>query len=95
VRKRTTLTDEEREIIALERAKGRSCRLIGELLGRHNSVVSREVGKNVGADGVYRAIGAIARATACRRRPKQRKLEINRVLHDVVNEGLGRKWSPQ
>lgn len=95
MRKRTPLTDEEREIIALERAKGRSCRLIGELLGRHNSVVSREVGKNVGTDGIYRAIGAIARSAACRKRPKPRKLETNRELHDAVNEGLGKKWSPQ
>lgn len=88
------LSEEDREVISRELAKGGSCRAIGRLLGRDHSVISREVARNGGCEK-YRAVYAQRRADACRTRPKNRVLETNRRLHDVVNEGLAKKWSPR
>jgi transposase, IS30 family len=89
------LTDDERETIAAELAHGLSRREIGVVLGRHHSVIGREVQRNSRVDGVYRPIVAARRAAAQLARPKPRKLEINQRLHDAVNEGLAQKWSPE
>lgn len=88
------LSSEERESISRELAKGVSYRAIGRLLGRDHSVISREVARNCGRDK-YRAVHAQRRADVCRARPKDRVLATNTRLHDAVNEGLGKKWSPR
>ena len=88
------LSEGDREVISRELAKGESFRAIAGLLGRDHSVISREVARN-GGRGKYRAVHAQRRAGACRSRPKSRVLERNRRLHDVVNEGLTKKWSPR
>ena len=85
---------EEREIISRELAVGSSFRHIGRLLNRDHSVVSREVRRN-GGRSAYRVIPAQRRADEHRGRPKPRLLEENTVLHDAVNAGLEKKWSPQ
>jgi len=85
---------EEREIISRELAAKRSCRWIGRLLNRDHSVVSREVARN-GGPLAYRALPAQQRADKYRARPKPRLLETNTALHDAVNSGLEKKWSPQ
>lgn len=77
-----------------ELAAGLSGRQIAQRLGRHPSVVNREIQRNGGADG-YRAVTAQRRADAHRGRPKPRRLVVNRRLHDDVNAGLGKKWSPR
>lgn len=90
------LTDDEREIIAAELSRGLlSCRAIGLKLGRHHSVVSREIIRNRSAYGDYRPIVAARMAAARRGRPKPRKLLTNQRLHDAVNEGLANEWSPE
>lgn len=88
------LLDEEREIVSRGLAAGRSYRWIGQLLNRDHSVVSREVARN-GGRSAYRAIPAQRRADEHRARPKSRLLETNTRLHDAVNDGLERKWSPR
>ena len=85
---------EEREIISRELAVGSSFRAIGRLLNRDHSVVSREVARN-GGRSAYRVIPAQRRADKYRARPKPRLLEENTALHDVVNAGLEKKWSPK
>ncbi|MGH3777840.1 MAG: IS30 family transposase [Pseudonocardiaceae bacterium] len=85
---------EEREIISRELAANRSYRWIGRLLNRDHAVVSREVARN-GGRSAYRAIPAQRRADENRARPKPRLLEENTRLHDEVNSGLQRKWSPK
>jgi len=57
-------------------------------------VVSREVARN-GGPSAYRALPAQQRADKYRAHPKPRLLETNAALHDVVNSGLDKKWSPQ
>ena len=90
----TEILVEEREIISRELASGHSCRSIGQLLNRDHSVVSREVARN-GGRSAYRAIPAQRRADEHRDRPKLRLLEKNTALHDAVNSGLEKKWSPK
>lgn len=69
-------------------------REIARRIGRHHSCVSREISNN-GGRGCYSAADAHERAAALRARPKERKLESCRRLHDAVNDGLREKWSPQ
>jgi IS30 family transposase len=64
------------------------------LLGRHHSTVSREIDRNGGSLD-YRAVEAQTRCEENRLRPKTRKLESSRRLHDAINEGLAEKWSPR
>ena len=91
---REALRIEEREVISRELCRDRSARFIGALLGRHHSAVSREIDRNGGRVG-YRAVDAQARCEATGLRPKRRKLETSAELHDAVNDGLGRRWSPK
>src|SRR6187399_929901 len=89
LKKRIPLTDDEREIIAAELSRGElSHRAIGLKLGRHDSVVDREVARNRSAHGDYRPIVAARMADARRERPKVRKLELHQPLHDFVKDGL-------
>src|SRR5215469_4862344 len=85
---------EDREVISRQLSKDRSARFIAKALGRHHSTIAREIGRNGGAKG-YRAVDAQGRAEDNLRRPKERKLESSRRLHDAVNDGLREKWSPK
>lgn len=89
------LTAEDREEISrlLASEEGMTFREVGRRLGRDHTVISREVKRNGGVQA-YRAVSAQKRAVACRSRPKSRKLETNRRLHDEVDAGLAKKWSP-
>lgn len=88
------LTVDEREVVSRELAAGMAGRTIARRLGRHPSVVNREIQRNGGVDG-YRAVGAQQRADACRARPKTHRLVAGRRLHDEVNAGLAQEWSPR
>ena len=96
------LSYEDRLTIQHGCSQGMSARQIATLLGRHHSVISREIARNgwevVGEDGeatVYynaRQAGLGAKARACR--PKVRKLDDNPALRAVVVTCLARRWSP-
>lgn len=88
------LSSEDREVILCSLARGESCRVIGSLLDRDHSVISREIKRNGGRD-IYRSMRAQNRANMCRTRPKSRVLEAHKRLHDAVREGLAQKWSPR
>lgn len=68
------LSSEERAVIAAGLRRGCSYGQIGDEIGRDKSVVCREVARNRGPDGVYRASVAQQRAWQRRRRPKPFKL---------------------
>ena len=82
--------------------QGMSARQIATLLGRHHSVISREIARNgwevVGEDGeatvYYNARQAGLGAKARAHRPKVRKLDDNPALRAVVVACLARRWSP-
>jgi transposase, IS30 family len=85
----------EREEIAAGRAAGLGPREIGRRLGRDASTVSRELSRNSGGRGVYRAVAAQARAQERARRPKPAKLAVNEELRAWVQGKLEVRWSPE
>jgi IS30 family transposase len=90
----TALRVDERDDILRGVLAEMSAREIAAGLGRDPSVVSREIARNGGRDK-YRVHAAQTRFEALRARPRPRKLEADRRLHDEVNAGLARDWSPQ
>src|SRR5512133_230431 len=85
---------EDREEISRGVAAGASGRQIAWRLGRHYSVVNREISRN-GGRPACRAFDAQRNAKASARRPKERTLEHDPLLLAEVNKGLRLKWSPQ
>lgn len=88
------LSLEQREEISLGLARGESLRAIARVLGVAPSTISREVARN-SHDGGYRAWRADEAAYGRTHRVKPRRLETNRRLHDEVNRGLAKRWSPE
>ena len=88
------LTVEERDDILRGIGENLSARAIAARLGRDRSVISREIARNGGRDG-YRVHAAQERYEALKSRPKERKLEKNKRLHDVVAEKLRDDFSPE
>ena len=85
----------EREEIACLKAAGHGPRAIGRAIGRPASTVSRELARNTGLTGAYRASSAQHRAEDRAKRPKTAKLRADPVLREIVQAGLDRKWSPR
>ncbi|KQP01066.1 IS30 family transposase [Leifsonia sp. Leaf264] len=88
------LSSEDRAVIQAGLTGRLTLARIGALIGRDKSVISREITRNRGADGVYRAAVADRGAAVERARPKQPKLAANPVLRARVEEGLDQGWSP-
>nr|WP_256478294.1 IS30 family transposase [Corynebacterium stercoris] len=96
------LTVEDRVMIQQGCAKGLSARAIAGSIGRHHSVVSREITRNgwvvTGEDGtttrLYNAHNAGVSAAGRLPRPKKRKLDANPKLRSFVIAGVARRWSP-
>ena len=97
------LSFEDRLTIQHGCSQGLSARQIATLLGRHHSVISREIARNgweiIDDDSgeikmFYNARRAHTSAQARACRPKVRKLDDNPVLRAVVVECLARRWSP-
>jgi IS30 family transposase len=84
----------EREEISRGVATGDSGRVIALRLGRHYSVVNREIARN-GGRLAYRAAEAGRNATVAACRPKARKIERDALLLAEVNRGFRQGWSPQ
>jgi IS30 family transposase len=87
------LSSEDRAVIQAGLSRRLSLREIGRLISRDASVVCREIKRNSGRDGVYRARVADRQATARRKRPKEYKLrdpELCRRIEAWMDEG----WSP-
>ncbi|HZM82552.1 MAG TPA: IS30 family transposase [Candidatus Limnocylindrales bacterium] len=85
----------EREDIALARAVGESMRSIAARMGRHPSTISRELARNSGPGGRYRATSAHALAYRRAGRPKPGKLVSNPVLRQRVQQDLTKTYSPE
>lgn len=84
----------DRAVIHLRLTDGWSIRRIAQQLGRHPSVISREIRRNQLPDGTYDPVVA-AHATRQRMaRPKTRKLDTNRFLRTVVLGLLNGHISP-
>lgn len=93
-RSRCALSLLEREEISRGLTVGRSLRAIAAQLGRAPSTISREVGRNGGADR-YRATVSDQSAWDRALRPKCCKLACHPTLRRTVSRKLCRKWSPE
>lgn len=85
------LSFEEREEIALLRARGEGVRAIARQLSRSPSTISRELRRNAATRGgrlEYRASVAQWKAELVGRRPKTAKLAVNEELREYVQERL-------
>ena len=92
------LTLSEREEIACLRAGGQGVRAIARVLGRDPSTVSRELRRNCGYQGVYRASTAQQRADEHARaggRARPAKLATNLRLRREVQTRLKQRHSPE
>jgi transposase, IS30 family len=88
------LTAVEREEISHGIAAGRTGRVIARRLGRHCSVVNREIARNGGRSACWACQANEAAAVGCGR-PKSREVESGPRLLDEVSKGLLLRWSPQ
>ena len=91
---RRRLSFAEREEIFAGICRGDSDSQIGRLLGRHRSTIGREIAR-CGGRRRYRPLRAERIAGQLARRPKPSKLAACPRLLAAVQEGLGRRWSPQ
>jgi IS30 family transposase len=85
------LSFEEREEIAIQRAKGAGVRQIARALGRDPGTISRELRRNAatrGGNQEYRATVAQWKAQQAAKRPKVAKLVTNDRLREYVQERL-------
>jgi IS30 family transposase len=89
------LSDQERIVIADGLRAGRSRRSIAGELGRSVSMVCREVLRNAEVSGEYRPHAAQQRMLTRRPRPKLRRLAINAEVRGLVQDRLGKRWSPE
>lgn len=88
------LTVEDRDDILRGICENLSNRELAIRLGRNQSVISREITRNGGRDN-YRVHAAQERYETLKSRPKGRKLEQNKRLHDAVAEKLRDDFSPE
>lgn len=85
---------EDRDEILRGICENLSARSIAARLGRNQSVISREITRNGGRDK-YRVHTAQERYETLKTRPKPRKLEKNKRLHDTVADKLRDDFSPE
>ena len=92
----THLTLDERYQIESMRRFAVGHNKIGRLLGRSRGTIDREVERNLGVDGHYKASQADAFARArLRSRARANARKIDPTLWPKVHEALARHWSPE
>ena len=89
------LTKYDREQIELYFRLGLSGRKIAERIGRHHSVVERELKRNRSPHFVYEASKADYFSARRAKKTNKRKLEKSEKLYEYVLERLDDDWSPE
>ena len=89
------LTLPERIVIQVGLRNGWSHARIGSEIGRHRTVVWREIDRNQAPDGAYYATRAHHHAHHVRRRPKTPILARNPELAWFVEDAMDEGWSPK
>lgn len=93
--KTSELTRYERDQIEYYRKLRMGVRAIGRKIGRDHGVISRELKRNTGSDGRYRAAEAQRRADRRGRKTNVRKLETDPLLRKHVIDQLKEGISPE
>jgi IS30 family transposase len=88
------ITSEERYTISTLRKQGYSTARIAEYLGRHPSLIYREIKRNRCNDGHYRPFKASSR-TRNRRSISRRNIQLSSIDFKIVAGLLKLKWSPE
>ena len=88
------LTQDDRIEIADGLAAGEPVKTIAERIGKTFQSVYREIARNRKPDGTYQPWYAHAQAYQRRRRPKTRRLTLDKGLRTTVAKKLAKKWSP-
>jgi len=95
-RKYTQLTSEERDRIAVLRARGNKPSEIAKILGRNKSTVCRELTRNKSSTyNVYLSHRAHERAVKRKSKAAQRPRLKNKVIMDYVIKKLHLGWTPE
>lgn len=89
------LSLEERTAIADLRREKKGVREIAAEIGRSPATVSRELRRNADGSGRYLPQTADRLADERTPRPRKRRLLIDAELRTVVNDLLGKRWSPE
>jgi transposase, IS30 family len=90
------LSPQERVVIADGVQAGRSSRSIARELGRAVSTVCRELSRNRDEQSGQYLPHAAQQAMVTRKpRPKQRRVETNAELRQLIQDRLDKKWSPE
>jgi len=89
------LSHAEREEIMIGLRGGVSRREIARQLGRHPSVITREIKLNSTEDGRYQAYWAQSRSAQRRRRSRQRPRVANLRVRAYIKKKLKLGWSPE
>lgn len=92
---RMVLTLADRTEIAVGRRSGMTIAAIAEQIGRHKSVVSRELNRNRTTAGNYQVVHADKQARARRARPQIRAIDADPVLAQRVRADLFRSRTPR
>lgn len=93
--KTSELTRYERDQIEYYRKLRMGVRAIGRKIARDHGVISRELKRNTGSDGRYRAAEAQRRADRRGRKTNVRKLETDPLLRRYVIDQLKEGISPE
>ena len=91
------LTEEERDMIAVLKAKGMSLSGIAQEIGRHKSTISRELNRNAPPihKGYYLSHKAQERAKNRWAATHKRERLKNKEIRKYVESGLKKGWSPE
>lgn len=91
------LTAQDRDIIAISKAQGKSLKEIGDLIGKDKSTIWRELYRNAPPQhkGYYLAHKAQSRADERWQCSHQRVRLKNQPIRDYVEEHLKQAWSPE
>lgn len=89
------LTEVDREQIFLGLEKGERPAAIAKRIGRHRSVISREISRNRVRGHAYSPIVAHAKFVKRRAGRRTRKLDSHTALWQLVRKKLKLRWSPQ
>lgn len=84
----------ERDKIAVLKAEGLTIREIGRQLGRHHTVISRELKRNRFGNG-YRAINAQKMADSRQSQANRKRPKKDNWIHSYVFEKIKESWSPE